>query len=102
MRELGSVELGDRLGIVGIILALIALGVTILWPTKSMDSLHGLWRYVAILIGWWVRLNTGQYSQETVSAPKEQPDQPRPDQEEKQRIPWGRIPRQQGAIHRNP
>ncbi len=24
------------------------------------------------------------------------------DQDEKQRIPWGRIPRQQGAIHRNP
>jgi hypothetical protein len=27
-------ELGDRLGIVGIIVAIVALGITILWPTK--------------------------------------------------------------------
>lgn len=60
-------ELGDRLGIVGLILALVGLAVTILWPTKrwiGYVSLTG----AGILLLWWVGIELHEHFRKVQSA----------------------------------
>lgn len=45
-------SLGDRMGILGAILALIALAVTILWPDRKWVGWISLAGAVALLLGW--------------------------------------------------
>jgi hypothetical protein len=47
-----SLSLGDRMGILGAILGLIALAVTILWPDKKWVGWLSLAGAVVLLIGW--------------------------------------------------
>ncbi|HEY1902690.1 MAG TPA: hypothetical protein VGG56_09685 [Terracidiphilus sp.] len=45
-------ELGNSLGIAGLVLALISLGITILWPTKRWIGC-ACFIVAAVLVAWW-------------------------------------------------
>ena len=52
-------SLGDRMGILGAILALTALAVTILWPDKKWIGWIALGFAMVLLLGWgWVEIGS--------------------------------------------
>jgi hypothetical protein len=69
--------LGDRLGIAGLILALVALGITIMWPTKRPIA-YVCFAIAAILCGWWAIAELRAKHEEVASPSLEKPKVPVP------------------------